>query len=94
MCKQGEGKKIRMWVEIDKCLIPLVETLNKYGIETSSCCCGHGEKSHGKKINNYIVLLTNNAELGIADKDGVAQGWESPSKLNVWAVAFPVEKKK
>lgn len=30
------------FVEIDACLAPLVIALNRRGIETLGCCCGHG----------------------------------------------------
>ena len=93
MCRRGEGERLKLYVEVDKCLVPLVKTLNKYGIKVSSCCCGHGEKLNGKKINNNIILLTRNASLGIEDKNGKAKGWVSPSEFNVWGVAFPIEKR-
>lgn len=33
--------------EIDECIAPLVDSLNKAGIYTVSCCCGHGrERGH------------------------------------------------
>ncbi len=92
MCKHREGKRLKLWVEIDKCLVPLVETLNKYGIETSSCCCGHGVKHNGEKINNNIVFLTSNARLGIKDENGVAKGWVSPLDFNVWGISFSINK--
>lgn len=64
MCKHGETKlcyvpieaedshtgKFRWdWKAVDSCIADLVDTLNKYGILTRSCCCGHG-KSKGTII--------------------------------------------
>jgi hypothetical protein len=28
---------------VDSCIAPIVEALNKAGIYTAGCCCGHGE---------------------------------------------------
>lgn len=46
------GKPMRL----DPCIVPLIEVLNKDGIKTLSCCCGHDRyeptvvASDGKKI--------------------------------------------
>jgi len=29
---------------IDKCIAPIIKTLNEAGIETIACCCGHGRQ--------------------------------------------------
>ena len=46
MCRHGDQVKVvingREWM-IDRCLVPMVKALNKAGIKTASCCCGHGE---------------------------------------------------
>jgi|CXWL01.1.fsa_nt_gi hypothetical protein len=31
------------YVEVDSCLVSIINGLNGAGIKTSSCCCGHGE---------------------------------------------------
>jgi formylmethanofuran dehydrogenase subunit B len=28
--------------EVDKCIAPLIRELNKCGVKTMYCCCGHG----------------------------------------------------
>ena len=33
-----DGKKIK----VDKCLAPLLQAMNDYGIKTTYSCCGHG----------------------------------------------------
>jgi hypothetical protein len=30
--------------EIDRCIAPLVKALNRAGIATVACCCGHGHR--------------------------------------------------
>ena len=51
MCKWGTDQFVRLCkakeiskktkIKVDKCLAPLVQILNDYGIETITCCCGH-----------------------------------------------------
>jgi hypothetical protein len=43
----------RDYVLIDRCMAPLVIELNKRGIETINCCCGHG-----KTPPSMILCLT------------------------------------
>ena len=46
MCNHGEFKTIvikDIEVEIDKCLVPYIETFQNASIETLTCCCGHGK---------------------------------------------------
>ena len=63
MCKWGTDKKVKVIrgnkkVKIDKCLAPLVKMLNKYGIETIACCCGHGKsQTSGIRINPKHIEL-------------------------------------
>jgi len=45
-------------VKVDRCLAPLVEMLNIYGIETVACCCGHGKSSH-----SYIKISSQNVKI-------------------------------
>lgn len=55
MCKWGDVVTIKLdnlksqnnWfgvVEVDKCIAPLVELLNKNGHKTIASCCGHGNQ--------------------------------------------------
>ena len=55
MCKQGMDAEVTfceprengmITVKIDSCIAPLIQTLNDYGIETVSSCCGHGKTNH------------------------------------------------
>jgi len=57
MCEYGNTKMCRVltvaddshtgkmrwdWKPVDSCIAEVVDMLNKYGILTRSCCCGHG----------------------------------------------------
>ena len=52
--------------KIDRCLAPLIEMLNKYGIKTTSCCCGHG-----KIKKSYIGIQGKNVHLGVFKNTGL-----------------------
>jgi len=48
MCKYGTVKNVTVLrqdnvAKVDACLAPLVYLLNQYGIQTITCCCGHGK---------------------------------------------------
>ena len=45
-------------VSVDRCLAPLVEMLNIYGIKTLACCCGHG-----KSARSGIRISAQNIEI-------------------------------
>lgn len=60
------GKAREDFKKIDKCLAPLVEMLNKYGIKTTSSCCGHG-----KEKNAYIGIQGKNLYFGVFDMTGL-----------------------
>lgn len=49
MCKHGTMAELKIKVfdqskeiTVDKCLVPLIKTLNRYGVQTLNSCCGHG----------------------------------------------------
>ena len=53
MCKRGDTVSVMVlkdephhwhFQDIDRCIAPLVNALNKADIYTASCCCGHGEE--------------------------------------------------
>ena len=94
MCEHGEYVLMNMEVEIDKCLVPLIKTLQEYGITTSACCCGHGQKWEGENINNNIVLSVSGAKVGIKDKNGKAKWWKDPFEFDIWAISFPIVRKR
>ena len=59
MCREDESKVVVELpdddgnlkpTEIDRCLVPLIMALNRGGVRTRGCCCGHGEQ------RGYIVL--------------------------------------
>ena len=57
MCKKGDYRFVNLSrkpkpVKVDKCLTPLIKTLNEYGIETWYCCCEHESKNR----NPYIMI--------------------------------------
>jgi hypothetical protein len=59
MCKWGTDKIVKLCkpkevsgrteIAVDACLADLIQALNNVGIETVTCCCGHG-KSDGEII--------------------------------------------
>ena len=38
------GESYRKKMQIDKCLAPLIRAMDRRGIATRGCCCGHGER--------------------------------------------------
>jgi len=73
MCKYGTDETITIDskpVKVDKCIAPLIQMLNDYGIETVACCCGHGgtkgsiviSKEAIKWNYGYPVLVTKKRE--------------------------------
>jgi hypothetical protein len=49
MCKWGTDIEIQFEgqaIYVDSCIAPIVIALNKAGVKTRACCCGHG-KSNG-----------------------------------------------
>jgi hypothetical protein len=92
MCKHGNYAIMNLEVEIDKCMVPLIKALQKFGIKTRACCCGHGKRIDGKKINNHIILSAEGAEFGMKEEDGIAGGWKKASDFNVWGISFPIKK--
>ena len=76
MCKWGKTTRCGVWVHkddshtgeeylavkaVDSCLSDIVTALNKNGIKTRACCCGHGK-------NNGIITLHDGRELCISNK--------------------------
>lgn len=51
----GENKK-RIWVPVDRCIAPLVETLNDAGFHTVCSCCGHGKGPGRIDLDDGTVL--------------------------------------
>lgn len=94
MCKHGTYAIMNLEVEVDKCMVPLIKTLQKYGIKTTSCCCGHGEEYNGEKINNRLVLSATGVSLGFRNTDGTAFGWKPASDFDIWGISFSIEKDK
>ena len=45
-------------INVDRCLAPLIEMLNIYGIKTLACCCGHG-----KTAKSGIRISAQNIEI-------------------------------
>jgi len=45
---KNQFKKIQIdnqFVKVDQCMVKLIKDLNKNGIKTYSCCCGHYRKN-------------------------------------------------
>lgn len=45
-------------VEIDSCLAPLVDALNKGGVKTISSCCGHGKGWGFVQLEDRLIIIT------------------------------------
>ena len=46
LCQPREHSK-RTEISVDKCIAPLVQMLNDYGVRTMGACCGHGTNEGG-----------------------------------------------
>jgi hypothetical protein len=73
MCEWGTNIKLRVPIsaklnhtekmrraikDIDACIAPIVNALNKAGILTASCCCGHGkEYGHIWLHDNRVLII-------------------------------------
>ena len=44
-------------IAIDSCLAPMVNALNRAGIFTASCCCGHGEVAGHIWLHDGRILV-------------------------------------
>ncbi len=51
LCKPNTYSK-RTIVKVDKCIAPLIQMLNDYGVRTLGCCCGHYETLGSVFIEN------------------------------------------
>lgn len=68
VCKYGTNKDVfllkeklfsgRREIPVDACIAPLVQILNDFGIETITCCCGHG-----KTVKSSIRISSKNVRL-------------------------------
>jgi len=71
MCKWGTNIELRVpiseelshtgkarWAtkEIDACIAPIVYALNKGGVLTKGCCCGHGKEDGSIQLQDGRVL--------------------------------------
>ena len=62
MCQSRNSTKIKLCqpnlhsgkteVWVDKCIAPLIQMLNDYGVRTIGCCCGHGKWKGSVFIQN------------------------------------------
>lgn len=64
MCEQGDtivlnlpGRKGYEPCDIDRCIAPLVQTLNNAGFFTKACCCGHGHRPGNIVLRDGRELL-------------------------------------
>jgi hypothetical protein len=46
---------------VDSCIAPIVDALNKAGIYTSNCCCGHGQEDGSIFLHDGRVLIVKSA---------------------------------
>ena len=44
---------------IDSCIAPIVDALNRAGIYTAACCCGHGKSSGSIWLHDGRELVIN-----------------------------------
>lgn len=68
MCEWGNNEEVEIAISdykgcktasVDACIAPIVQALNKSGISTVACCCGHG-----KNLGN--IALADGRELFIS----------------------------
>lgn len=52
----AEGVAIWKLKGIDRCLAPMVNELNRAGILTRTCCCGHGKRPGEIRLQNGMVV--------------------------------------
>ncbi len=56
MCKWGTDTKIKLYsgkvIKIDSCLKEIIEAMDKFGVKTVGCCCGHGKSRGSIMIDN------------------------------------------
>jgi hypothetical protein len=52
-----DGTTYRKKMQIDACIADLVEALDRAGIATRGCCCGHGEHEGHIQLQDGRVLL-------------------------------------
>ncbi len=60
--KSYTGKERWAYRGIDKCIAPIIKTLNEADIFTDECCCGHG------KLEGYIALHDGRVMVILPDK--------------------------
>jgi hypothetical protein len=71
MCKWGTNVELRVPIQaelshtgrerwaikkIDACIAPIVDALNKGGVLTTACCCGHGKANGEIHLQDGRVL--------------------------------------
>jgi len=75
MCNPGSNEIVRVPIKfsfatgkakwgkrnIDSCMVPIIKALNKGGIYTNGCCCGHGEKHGAVELWGGGVLVIVNS---------------------------------
>ena len=50
-------KSLKEWGEVDESIIPLINTLNRYGILTCGSCSGHSRKEGYVEISSKSCLI-------------------------------------
>ena len=50
------GKSRWKWAGVDECIADLVNALNKGGVHTVGCCCGHGKGPSTIELDDGRVL--------------------------------------
>lgn len=51
-----EGELTWKMKPVDACLAPIVDALNRGGVLTRSCCCGHGKTPGEIVLHDFTVL--------------------------------------
>lgn len=69
MCKWGTTRTITIYsgghskkIEVDACIIQLVQALNDAGIETVASCCGHGNSPGSIVLRDGRELIVTSFE--------------------------------
>ena len=65
MCNHGECETVLInaqEIKIDKCLVPYIRGFQNVGIETQSCCCGHGKWDGFIKTKDRLFIVCSQEE--------------------------------
>ena len=63
-----DGKEKRKYAKIDRCIAPIVEALQRGGIDMRGSCCGHGKRRGRITLQDGRTLLVEARKEGEGDE--------------------------